>query len=71
MLALSMSLKKNRQADSPTNLASAFTSSDEGINVPLCKQWILPPVTIDKDEDIEANVVSILEIDEEDWCQPD
>ena len=31
---------------------------------------VLLPVTFDKDEDIEANVVSILEIDEEDWRKP-
>ena len=42
--------KENREADSLANLASALTSSEEGINVPLCKRWVLPPV--DKDEDI-------------------
>ena len=30
--------KENRQADSLANLASALTSSDEGINIPLCKR---------------------------------
>ena len=60
--------KENRQTDSLANLASALTSLNEGINVPLCKRWVLPPV--DKDEDIKANVVSVLEIDEKDWCQP-
>ena len=29
----------------------------------------MPPITLDKDEDIEVNVVSALEIDEEDWRQ--
>ena len=62
--------KENRQADALANLASAFTSSNKGIIVPLCKRWVLPPITLDKDEDIEANVVSILEIDEKDWRQP-
>ena len=38
--------------------------------MPLCKRWVFPPVTFDKDEEIEANVVSILEIDEKDWRQP-
>ena len=38
--------------------------------MPLYKRWVLPPVTLDKDEDIEANVVSVLEIEEEDWRQP-
>ena len=57
--------KENRQANSLAHLASALTSPDEGINVPLCKRWVLPPV--DKDEDTEANVVSVLEIDEENW----
>ena len=38
-LALSICLeKKNRQADSLANLASALTSSDDGIKVPLCKR---------------------------------
>ena len=60
--------KENRQADSLVNLASALTLSNEGINIPLCKRWVLPP--IDKDEDIVANVVSVLEIDEKDWRQP-
>ena len=49
--------KENRQAEALANLASALTSSDEGITVPLCKRWVLPPITLDKDEDIEANVV--------------
>ena len=62
--------KENRQADALANLASALTSSDKGITVPLCKRWVLPPITLNKDEDIEANVVSVLEIDEEDWRQP-
>ena len=56
--------KENRQEDSLANLASTLTSPDEGLNILLCKRWVLPP--IDKDEDTEANVVSILEIDEED-----
>ena len=30
----------------------------------------MPPVDVDKDEDTKANVVSVLEIDEEDWRQP-
>ena len=62
--------KENKPMDALVNLASTFTSSDEGITVPLCKRWVLPPVTLDKDEDIEATVVSVLEIDEEDWRQP-
>ena len=62
--------KENRQADALANLASSLTSSDEGIKVPLCKLWVLPLVTLDKDEDIEANVVLVLKIDEEDWRQP-
>ena len=33
----------------------------------MCKRWVLPPV--DKNEDTKANVVSVLEIDEEDWRQ--
>ena len=41
--------KENRQADSLANLASALTSSDKGITMPLCKQWVLP--LVDKDED--------------------
>ena len=55
--------------DALVNLASTLTSSDEGIIVPLCKRWVLPPVTLDKDEDIEATVVLVLEIDGEDWRQ--
>ena len=34
--------KENRQADSLANLASALTSSDDGITVHLCKRWVLP-----------------------------
>ena len=37
--------------------------------MPLYKRWVLPPVTFDKDKDIKANVVLVLEIDEEDWRQ--
>ena len=62
--------KENRQADALANLASALISSNEEITVSLCKRWVLSSITLNKDEDIEANVVSILKIDEEDWCQP-
>ena len=65
-----MPRKENRQADALANLALALTSSNEGITVPLCKRWVFLLVTLEKDEDIEANVVAILEIDEKDWRQP-
>ena len=52
------------------NLASAFALPNEKIQVPLCKRWVLPPVTPSEDDDTESNVISVLIIEKEDWRQP-
>ncbi|XP_021301215.1 uncharacterized protein LOC110429449 [Herrania umbratica] len=62
--------KENRQADSLANLASAIALPSTELKVPLCKRWILPPITLVEEVDVKSNVVSILEVGKEDWRQP-
>ncbi|XP_017984423.1 PREDICTED: uncharacterized protein LOC108663676 [Theobroma cacao] len=59
--------KKNRQVDSLANLASAIASPNTELKVHLCKRWIIPPITLSEEVDIESNVVSVLEVGKEDW----
>ncbi|WRX25268.1 Reverse transcriptase domain - like 10 [Theobroma cacao] len=62
--------KENRQADSLANLASAIASPNTELKVHLCKRWIISPITLGEKVDVESNVVSILEVEKEDWPQP-
>ncbi|XP_017973021.1 PREDICTED: uncharacterized protein LOC108661358 [Theobroma cacao] len=61
--------KENRQADSLANLASVIASPNTELKVHLCKRWIIPPITLGEEVDIESNVVSVLEGGKEDWQQ--
>ncbi|XP_017978221.1 PREDICTED: uncharacterized protein LOC108662400 [Theobroma cacao] len=62
--------KENRQADYLANLASAIASPNTELKVHLCKRWIIPPITLSEEVDVESNVVSVLEVGKEDWRQP-
>ncbi|WRX10057.1 Integrase [Theobroma cacao] len=61
--------KENRQADSLANLASVIASPNTELKVHLCKRWIIPPITLGEEVDLESNVVSVLEGGKEDWQQ--
>ncbi|KAA0057706.1 uncharacterized protein E5676_scaffold970G00470 [Cucumis melo var. makuwa] len=59
---------ENKRADTLANLATALMMPDNvALNMPLCQQWIMPPVL---PECQEANVTTSHLIDEEDWRQP-
>ncbi|KAG5553118.1 hypothetical protein RHGRI_011101 [Rhododendron griersonianum] len=59
--------EENRQADALAKLALP----DQETHVPLCRSWVIPPIFDEEDNsEREVNVVSVLEINIEDWCQP-
>ncbi|KAA0059905.1 uncharacterized protein E5676_scaffold184G001210 [Cucumis melo var. makuwa] len=59
---------ENKRADALTNLATALMMSDNvALNIPLCQQWIMPPLL---PECQEVNVTTSHLINEEDWHQP-
>ncbi|KAA0065860.1 uncharacterized protein E6C27_scaffold538G00070 [Cucumis melo var. makuwa] len=59
---------KNKRADTLANLATALMMLDNvSLNIPLCQQWIMPPLL---PECQEVNVAASHLINEEDWCQP-
>uniref|UniRef100_A0A6N2N2Z4 RNase H type-1 domain-containing protein n=1 Tax=Salix viminalis TaxID=40686 RepID=A0A6N2N2Z4_SALVM len=62
--------KENKQADALANLASTLASCSEEINVPVCQRWVVPPLSHDIEEKEQVGVVSVYEIEREDWRQP-
>ena len=59
---------KNKRADTLANLATALMMLDNvSLNIPLCQQWIMPPLL---PECQEVNAKTSHLIDEEDWRQP-
>ena len=61
--------KENQMLNVLTNLAVSLTLfKDETIHVPLCHRWVLPPLPILQQE--EVNATSIFTIDSEDRWQP-
>ncbi|KAB5515689.1 hypothetical protein DKX38_026337 [Salix brachista] len=62
--------KENKQADALANLASTLASCSEEINVPVCQRWVVPPLSHDIKEKEQVGVVSVYEIEKEDWRQP-
>ncbi|KAA0056391.1 uncharacterized protein E5676_scaffold120G002690 [Cucumis melo var. makuwa] len=59
---------ESKRADALANLATALMMSDNvALNIPLCQQWIMPPLL---PECQEANVTTSHLINEEDWRQP-
>ncbi|KAF7146064.1 hypothetical protein RHSIM_Rhsim04G0187600 [Rhododendron simsii] len=62
---------ENRQADALAKLASMLALPDRETHVPICRSWVIPPIFDDEDNgEREVNVVSVLEIEIEDWRQP-
>ena len=56
-------------ADALANLVASLTLlKDETIHVPFCHKWVLPPLPILQQE--EVNATSVFTIDNEDWRQP-
>ncbi|KAG5524186.1 hypothetical protein RHGRI_030998 [Rhododendron griersonianum] len=62
---------ENRQADALAKLASTLALPDHETHVPICRSWVIPPIFESEDNgEREVNVVSVLEIETEDWRQP-
>ncbi|KAF9665072.1 hypothetical protein SADUNF_Sadunf16G0084100 [Salix dunnii] len=59
--------KENKQADALANLASTLASCSEEIKVPVCQRWVVPPLSHDIEEKEQVGVVSVYEIEREDW----
>ncbi|RVW52996.1 hypothetical protein CK203_072695 [Vitis vinifera] len=56
-------------ADALANLAASLTLlKDETVHVPFWHKWVLPPLLILQQE--EVNATSVFTIDSEDWRQP-
>ena len=52
--------------DAIANLAASLTLlKDETVHVPICHRWVLPPLPILQQEEI--NVTSVFTIDNDDW----
>ncbi|KAB5519779.1 hypothetical protein DKX38_024098 [Salix brachista] len=62
--------RENKQADALANLASTLASYSEEINVLVCQRWVIPPLSHDIEEKEQVGVVSVYEIEREDWRQP-
>jgi ribonuclease HI len=62
--------KENKQADALANLASTLASCSEEIKVHVCQRWVVPPLNHDIEEKEQVGVVSVYEIEREDWRQP-
>ncbi|KAF7150025.1 hypothetical protein RHSIM_Rhsim02G0128300 [Rhododendron simsii] len=59
------------KADALAKLASTLAFPDQETHVPICRSWVVPPIFDDEDNgEREVNVVSVLEIETEDWRQP-
>ena len=55
--------------DALANLVASLTLfKDKTVHVPLCHKWVLPPLPILQQE--EVNATSVSTIDNEDWRQP-
>ncbi|KAG5553872.1 hypothetical protein RHGRI_011664 [Rhododendron griersonianum] len=62
---------ENRQADALAKLASTLALPDHETHVSICRSWVIPPIFESEDNgEREVNVVSVLEIETEDWRQP-
>ncbi|KAG5541098.1 hypothetical protein RHGRI_021095 [Rhododendron griersonianum] len=61
---------ENRQADALAKLASTLALPDHETHVPICRSWVIPIFESEDNGEREVNVVSVLEIETEDWRQP-
>ena len=60
----------NGRADALAKLASTLMMPGEKVHVPVCQNWIIPPILEDSEGGEENNVVEVYEIEKEDWRQP-
>ena len=61
--------KENQMADALANLTSRLTMlKNEIVHVPFCHKWVLPPLPIFLQE--EVNATSVFTIDSKNWRQP-
>ncbi|GAA0147888.1 hypothetical protein LIER_36602 [Lithospermum erythrorhizon] len=66
----------NKQANYLASLASALAVYEKEIRIPVCQNWVVPPMFENRKDayessgDDETLVVSVCEIDGEDWRQP-
>lgn len=63
--------KENKQADALAKLASMLTMPENGVRIPMCKRWTIPPLFEDDDSEKEQGnyAVKVLDIEKEDWHQ--
>ncbi|XP_073133436.1 uncharacterized protein [Henckelia pumila] len=64
--------KDNKQADALAKLASTISMPNNEARVPICKNWVVPPLFEDEsDEEKEDDnyTVEVFEIEKEDWRQ--
>ncbi|KAI3450307.1 hypothetical protein Pfo_006972 [Paulownia fortunei] len=61
----------NRQVDALENLTSTLAIPEGEACVPICRNWVVPPIFEDEncDEDEENHVVEVFEVEKEDWHQ--
>ena len=65
-----VSRRKNRQEDALAKLASSLALPDVEARIPICQRWIIPSHFDDEYNDkMEANAISVFEIEKEDWRQ--
>ncbi|KAL0416648.1 UNVERIFIED_CONTAM: hypothetical protein Slati_3496700 [Sesamum latifolium] len=66
--------RDNKQADALAKLASILSMTDKKARIPICKNWIIPPIFSDDEDDTfqegENHVMEVFETEEEDWRQP-
>ena len=60
----------NKQADALEKLATALTLEDPEVKVSICRRWAVHPNFDDDEMEEDVNIISIFEIDREDWRQP-
>jgi hypothetical protein len=49
---------------------SILASFSEEIKILVCQTWVVPPITHDIEEKEQMGVISVYEIEKEDWRQP-
>jgi len=59
----------NKMADAQASLTATLALGvEEGMTIPVCGCWVVPPNNEDSEEDV--NMICVLEIDTEDWRHP-
>ena len=60
----------NKQADALAKLATVLTVQDPEIKVSICRRLVVPLNFDDDEMEEDVNIISIFEIDRQDWRQP-